>query len=980
MARNVFQQQVVPDKPKILAEERIYVYMPKAGDGKKGLASFNTRDFKAVEGHVSLNWPMEMIIETLADPTQRPAMTKVLPDEFIKTGTPVTVLNPVTGVSYETETAEIKLNRLNRNALARPDLVMLNSDDFEADNVAGYNKYKIKRNNPLLTPSLIQVDSGDFKRESGIVKVKWPYAHAGDFGLIKVDPGQDSSLKFDNNKLQVDIDKVRINLGPHISVRTTYTNPDASFYDDETGLAKRNESGNILLNITKEAVGLGNVANRTFVSRVYSEFGQPMKDHFNTEFGKKLNQSTWNNLFGDWAPISDDRNTVNKWFMRLEEEDNSLWSSIRTLNLFLGYYTDEIELNMAKPPSGSMLGAVAFNLDTGTYWGLKSVVPNRYQYFFRNHNGLESIIGQSINDRAMNITTAEEFVWTGSLWQPDGIHNDQWEWYDSEQADIEFHALVEQDAGSLQPNAPVANVSVGTSGKWIQSDHIHPSDPTKLDADLIENAIIQVTTNSPDEGDFSVTLAKVKVLDSLGNEIEATIVTTPQYLSSIESPTSGDLAIARSTGQIYEYNGDAWLYTNEVGTVSYDTQRTLNIPYIKTTQYLHNWKAHPTMFIQDEDSNEAYWAGTRDEFEELDPTDLPNNTLFIIEDDEIYEPGHFATVEQLDKAGITVSQEGAPSTDRFIIVESTLADSYVGVPLVLHKDASVPGQGSRYRLKPRVFPSADTSQAQTSRMIITVDSPNGPTLGLRKFTAGRVIVSNSDENLEVASFIPGNVILTDTGTSQVNLTLGITPRLLVAKGTNTIETYDSGPHAVAPLVSDGVGGVATRMLTPGRILRSNAQGELDETTWLESNVVRTSAGTSSQILLDANKVVISDNDNIIKVWNSGGVEGSLLVRGASDGTMKVMSHNFTNRILITGVNGKINELGAGQVGQFLVSNGSSAPGWVDGPSLDSYLPQTVLTSNPSAEEANAWTGGLVAVVLPAPIPTNKMHNNCIYYF
>lgn len=54
MTRDIYQQQIVPDKPRILDQERIYVYMPSATASTKGLAAFNTRDFIAPDGYVSL--------------------------------------------------------------------------------------------------------------------------------------------------------------------------------------------------------------------------------------------------------------------------------------------------------------------------------------------------------------------------------------------------------------------------------------------------------------------------------------------------------------------------------------------------------------------------------------------------------------------------------------------------------------------------------------------------------------------------------------------------------------------------------------------------------------------------------------------------------------------------------------------------------------------------------------------------------------
>lgn len=174
MANNIFQQQITPIKPKVLENERVFVYVPTADKSTPGIASFNERDFGVNSGHVSLIWPEKMLIEQLANPINNVGSIKVLSDEFINTNNVASVINPVTGAKYDSYTAEVRFNRKNRNAFNRPDFVMLSTSDFESSTTnEGYVKYTLKVNDPLLEPSLIQISSEDFIRENGIVKINW---------------------------------------------------------------------------------------------------------------------------------------------------------------------------------------------------------------------------------------------------------------------------------------------------------------------------------------------------------------------------------------------------------------------------------------------------------------------------------------------------------------------------------------------------------------------------------------------------------------------------------------------------------------------------------------------------------------------------------------------------------------------------------------------------------------------------------------
>jgi|LGOV01.1.fsa_nt_gb hypothetical protein len=834
---NIFQQKVVPNKPKVLAQERIYVYMPKSATGKAGLASFNPRDFKVLDGYVSSRWPVEMLVEDLADPTLRPSLSKVLSDEFIKTTDPVTLVNPVTGVSYASSTAEIKLNRIARDATIRPDLVMLETEDFEATETGeGYNNYSLKRNNPLITPSLIQVDNEDFVREDDIVKVNWGFAHDkltgsnNGYGAVRVADDSAGNLNFSaEDNLQVDIDALKISLGS---------------YDSE---------GNLIVNVTKEDVGLGNVDNVAFTDRIYTDFGTDMKTHFNTEFGLKLDQADYDTLFSDWAPDALEKNTVQKYFTFLEGEDASIRDSISAGQIFLGFYADEAALIAAHPATALLEGSYAILASTDTNWSVR--------------------------------------------------FNVVWEWYDTTTSSIGFSDLAETVAANVVANG--ASASVGNTGKWAQSNHVHPYDTTKLDTDT-------------------------------------------ELLLTTEAPNANDFTALLSAG-------------------------TINIPFVRTAQYLHNWKDNPTIFTQDADSNEYYWAGTEAEFAALDLGDIPEGAILHVEDEGIVEAaGTLATQEQLNVSGLQVTDAYTASTERFIIVDQAV--DLTGVPVSVVSEVAAGDLGERRRLIPFDFGAVQQIPG-LHRMAIVQSSANGDTLTQRSFVPSRAIISDTSGNLEVSAVHADNLIVTSAASTAIDLTPN---RLLRSIGTRTVEAFEAGVIANKPITAKGDGDIKVLSLAGNRVVFTDTDGGLTNSAHATENVLLTGS-TDTVVTLATDKLIVSGANNVMSTWDSGGVAGTMIVRGASDGQIAIRTHAATNRILVTGADGTVAELGAGTTGQYLVSTGSTIPGWADGPSTFTNLPQTRYTTNPEAVVANALDG-LAAVVLDAAPLVTELRNNCIYYY
>lgn len=67
---------LVPEKPAVLAEERIYVYVPKVSPGVAGIARFAQQQFNVLQGEVSLN--QTYLAELLASHTIRPELIIVV--------------------------------------------------------------------------------------------------------------------------------------------------------------------------------------------------------------------------------------------------------------------------------------------------------------------------------------------------------------------------------------------------------------------------------------------------------------------------------------------------------------------------------------------------------------------------------------------------------------------------------------------------------------------------------------------------------------------------------------------------------------------------------------------------------------------------------------------------------------------------------------------------------------------------------------
>lgn len=580
---NIFQQPIRPVTPKVLPEERIYVYVPRATKDTPGIASFEERDFNINAGHVTLTWPMSMQIEQLSDPLDTISRNKLLSDEFEHTGNEVSITNPATGVSYKSSTAEVKLNRKNRNAFVRPDLVMLdNVSDFESsvDPSTQFAKYKLKRNDPLEQPSLIQVDKNDFQRVNGVVSIRWPYAHdksgtsrTNGYGLVKIGENSEGYLKYtDNGLLEVDFAKIKqtYKVKPTYGADASSGFTDYADYVENDGYAKVDENGFPKLKLTKDSVGLSNVANKAFADYVYEDFGQTMKTNLETKF---LDRPTWNNLFADWAPPTADKNTPQKWLTKLDAEDQSIWDSIHSLKLFLGYFQTVKELELAYPASQLVFGSTAFVLESRSYWAVRPT-DTGYEWY----------------DTYVDVLSVIDYMETNAqVFKPDGV------------------------------------ASAGRSGMWAQSDHVHPTDTTRLS-----------------KTDFIAT--NVTITSELDNGVSD--------------------------------------FVFHLGDAEGDLNRKVNIPYVRKAKTIHNRNGQ-TSFVDTEASSESYWRGTNEDFL-AQKDNIPNNTIMMVDDGEDAVVDGFITKAMLDDQGITI--DPMDPTEKFVTISRDIP--YNGLLWTLKKEGN----------------------------------------------------------------------------------------------------------------------------------------------------------------------------------------------------------------------------------------------------------------------------------------------------
>lgn len=798
--RNIFQRNIVPEKPSVLNGQSIFVYVPIASNGKAGVAEYDKDDFNIRNGLVSLMWPMKRQIEVLSNPLQQISRVKLLSDEFENTGVSAELRDGSIDKGYVSDKAEVRLVRTNRNAFSRPELVMLSSNDFDVSvDENQYAKYTLKIKNPTESHSIVKLNSGDFKYSiDNITSIIWPFAndptsttHTSGYGLMKIRPESDDYLKYSSGYLSLDSDKLFLDTRPEVEYGGTESSgfTDRSDYVDSNGLAILDGS-RIKLKIDKHSVGLSKVLNKSFNEYVYTDFGLSMKNTFDSRFNSKLNKSEWNSLFSDWSPISSETNTVQKWFIRLEEEDTSIKDSVRTLQRFLGYFEDESSLVSRFPATEDLLGSFAYVNSFGKYF---------------------------------------------AVFESEGVYS----WNDTGKSELDFNTFVENDSSIYRENG---TPSAGSSGKWAQSDHVHPSDSTKLDKSLYVNTVATFTSESPNENDFVLNFWK---------ELDG------QYIPN----------------------------------------RTVNIPNVRLAKGLHNWKGSNSEFVDSDLSTEFYWSGSFDEYQaEVD--EIRPNSLIVVNDDPTFFVDPLVSTKEMYNQGITI--DSTNSNDRFVIVDNRTSNTLVGNLLTL-REYSMADSTKRYALGTlngldipnsivTTYRKSDGSAAikgielTNGRMIVGTDI--GPIESLFDYRSllktdpannvelesgkllisdlgnivktidlgtikGIMLSSNGNGGVELQSFDnrdrllmsgqSGEVI--DSGIdyhsilrTQQNIRELDKNKLLLIGESGYIEPFDTGDIANRLIVSDGLGGIKKSELPAGKLMYSSSLGTISAfpTTELDS--------------------------------------------------------------------------------------------------------------------------------------------------
>ena len=980
---NIYQRIVVPDKPKVLEEERIYVYMPTAGENKQGLASFEDRDFNVINGHVKLRWPMQDLVEN-ADPLEKPSFVKLTTDEFVKTDREVTA-NYTDTEKYASNKIELKLKRTNRRAFERPDLVMLNRDDFSEEDVNGYVKYSLKANNPLNMASIVKLKNTDFSYDDGerLVNIKWPQAHTGSAGLVDVDTAN-GYLKFDSNKLQVDYGKIKTKLDPYMNVAVKYEG------DTDYSLAERDATGHYSkIDITKKSLGLSKVANKSWEDYV-NEMAR--RDDIITEKleGGYVSQATWDDTWvrrmGDFRG-SGDANTVQKWFKKLEDKDASLGDSIRTLKISFGVAENETVLNGKYPPNAKDAGTTIFVLSTASYWVIRPVsdkVDKYIKYFRESVSTLINTIVEAANDGItfepgdviveLNEGIEYEYEKVGDKfeWINKGERPYNWCWYNtaftSEVSDI--YQFVEEDADNIYPADRVASVSVGISGKWIQSDHIHPSDPHKVEAEIVEKGKIRVKTLPDSDYDFSADLATRKIYGVNDELIEEGIgvgkikvVENENDLTNFgmtfgADPTAGQLAITRNRLWVYKYNDTdnltGWMRlgkeagkvtVTDIGKIEQIIEPIIDIRYIETATALHNWKGNENNFINAQ--NEYYWAGTKEEYDAI-KSNIKDNSLIIVEDEDILTASDILTKEHLRQRGFD-----------FSVITNKLVKT-----------------------------------TNTDRGLAYIDGNTIDVVSLETKTNGKLVVDDDDglgvktfddcENKLLAVDKKSNVILSELNYKDVmykgaggdSLLLG---NILTGEDTDRTVSKLEAPTLDSLLVYQKKQGESTRSI---HWLKPDADDDDDKILVYDDGfkfgMKMSDIPTFTETNTDEGKLVVYDNTSPGELKISSTDFGSGLVIGDGYGGIKPMNGwNESNRLVVTAENGGLTkfDITADDAGKYLRANVNGSVGW-ESVTQASDLPMSIQSETPAGDNNN----GLKAVFLSAPLANAADYKEGYIYF
>lgn len=879
--QNIFQQRIRPVLPRILQEERVFVYVPKASGTSAGIAYFPDEEFTvAPDGKVTLKWPMKMQIEnnTVNDPLQTMARVKVNNDEFVHTDEQVVITHPTTGQRYTNTKAAIKLKRTAQDNFVKPGFMMVDQNDFETVEIDSedtkdpgrYVKYTLKKNNPFEQPSLVKLNNQDFAYNNEAT-IRWPYAHdpatgtnrTNEYGLVKIRKNSEGYLKFENGYLDLDYTKLKTDTDVIPNYGGDFA--DKANYVTEDGFAVRDAQGHIKLKLTKDAIGLGNVENIAFDDYEYDDFGPNMKAYFETEFNKKLDKATWNNLFSDWNEPAG--TTVEKVFTDLRAEDESIRDAMRTNRAFLGFFEDAEDLKNTYPAGEWTYGSAAYIRDTKSYWRVrptnvnkvvegrvptKSDVPDDaikstsyrvgrrdtqevYQWngnafvltserliwvdavvmneediqpYIEGHASEHFFVGFRLGCRE----TGAVIVFNGNEWADNGSM--YYEWADTYITTLAWNTFVETDASVLRPDG-VANV--GTSGKWVSSDHVHPTDTTRLAKSVFDATNITVSSDYSEDA-------------------------------------TNDFKVAFTDGG----------------------NKTLNIPYVKTAKYLHNWNGQST-FVDDTEADDYYWSGSKEEFDTQKDT-AENGTMFVVDDDEGFTVTNFVQDEELDEAGITIYPNY--SLERFVITKTDEVMNVLNTPLTLKEETAYTGQ-KRYSVT-SILPE-NTAEGQ---IVVTKLVGNNPSLG---------VYNSTDKTQQTLLGLSADSEIIQTPESEyLKMSTPLTDGKLVVstdgREVQSLSSIDLVNNGI--IVADGNGAIkSTSFTAAGKLLQTAGSNGGELAADIDVNtLVRTTANAFNTLGL-----VVSNGDGTVKLQDFGNTTNQLVL---TDGNKGIKVQTLANESLV----------------------------------------------------------------------------------
>lgn len=917
--KNIFQQRIRPVLPRILQDERVFVYVPKASSTSAGVAYFPDEEFTtAADGKITLKWPMSLQVENnkVNNPLETIARVKVSNTEFVNTNEISEITHPTTNKKYANTKSAIKFKRTDQDLFVKPGFMMVSNDDFEKEEVDSgdiqdtgrYVKYKLKKNNPLEKASLVKLNNQDFSYTNEAV-IRWPYAHdpatgtdrTNEYGLVKIKPNSQGYLRYDNGYLEIDTPALKATGDIDSDIVPTYGGIEDGFEDytnyvGPDGLAKRDANDNILLKLTKDAIGLSKVQNKAFGDYIFTDFGQNMQNFFNQKFDSKVSVEEYNKLFGDWSEPAG--TTVQKIVTNLRDEDEAIRDAMRTNRSFLGFFEDLQDLENTYTPGEWTFGSTAFIRATKSYWRVRpnnvnSIVEDRvpvkadipaellktttyrigrrdtqqvYQWngssfvltslplkwvdivlannediqpYINGHASQHFVVGYRIGCRETGVVIR----YTGTQWVADGAM--YYEWADAYITSMIWNSFIETDPSILKPDG-VANV--GTSGKWVSSDHVHPTDITRLAKDTFDATNITVNTafNNNSVDDFKITLAD---------------------------------------------GGD----------------KILHIPYVRLSQSIHNWNGQTT-FIDSETSENYYWAGTQEEFD-AQRDSIKNRSFVLVDDGEQLTPQNFVSESELNVAGITINRIN--QIDKFVTTKSNEAGSLINVPLTL-SEVETPDGEKRYYLKNLISEGIPDGQILITRVI----DGAAPTVDFYRNT-------NNIQNT-VLGFNTNGKLVQRVEENYVTKANTFTPnKLIVSNGERNVKTLTTIDSVVGGIVvADGTGAIKSTSFTKaGRLLQTaGATGEklaagievsklvtaepdeFNTTGIVVSNAI---GGIERQALgLLPNKLIVTDGSNGLRVQN---IEAESLLYINNNGQVSAFptTTNDIGKVLMVQSNGKV---------------------------------------------------------------------------